>query len=151
MTKLKPKDPDFEARVRESFDRQKIMKLIGASLTKVEPGEVEVELPFRREITQQHGFLHAGVLTTILDTACGYAALTLMPADAAVVAVEFKVNLLSPANGERFFARARVIKSGKTLTVCSGDVFAERDGREKTVATMLGTMMTVLGRESMNG
>ncbi len=141
---------DLAARVQASFDRQKVMKLIGASLSRVDRGEVEIELPFRRELTQQHGFLHAGIISTILDSACGYAAYTMMPPEAAVLSVEYKVNMVSPANGERFFARARVTKAGRTLTVCSGDVFAERNGKEKLVATMLATMMTV-DREGLRG
>jgi uncharacterized protein (TIGR00369 family) len=119
------------------------METIGATLSRVEPGEVEIGLPYRADLTQQDGYLHAGIVTTIVDSACGYAAFTLMPADAAVLSVEFKLNLLSPARGERFVARARVLKPGRTLTVCAGDVFAVTGAGEKLVATMLATMMAL--------
>jgi uncharacterized protein (TIGR00369 family) len=140
-----PLDPDFDARVRASFDKQAVMSTIGARLTRVAPGEVTIELPFRRDLTQQHGFLHAGIVATIVDSACGYAALTLMPHDAAVLTAEYKVNLLAPASGDVFVARASVLKSGKTLTVARGDAFAV-GADEKIVATMLATIMTVRDR-----
>lgn len=143
----RPPDPDYEGRVRASFRRQRLMATLGAELTRVEPGVVEIELPFREDLTQQHGFLHAGVVTAVVDSACGYAALTLMPAGAAVLSVEFKVNLLSPAAGERLIARARVIRSGRTLTVVSGDAFMLAAGEERRTATMLGTMIATAGRE----
>jgi uncharacterized protein (TIGR00369 family) len=131
------KDPDFENRVRENFDRQRVMSLIGASLSSVEPGIVQIDLAVREDLTQQDGYVHAGIITTILDSACGYAAYTLMPAASTVLSVEFKVNLLAPAIGKIVSARAEVRKSGRTLTVCSGDAFA--DG--KLCATMLATMI----------
>lgn len=136
-----PPDDDFAARVRENFARQKLMETIGARLSRVMPGEVSIELPFRVDLTQQHGYLHAGIVASILDSACGYAALSLMPAGAEVVSVEYKINLLSPARGESFSARARVVRAGRNLTVCAGDVFAISEGDEKAVATMLATMM----------
>ncbi|MCL6640956.1 MAG: PaaI family thioesterase [Candidatus Rokubacteria bacterium] len=138
-----PRDPAWQERVRESFARQTIMKTIGAGLVRVAPGEVDIELPFRDDLCQQHGFLHAGVVTAIADSACGYAALSLMPPSAAVLTVEFKVNLLTPARGDRFVARGRVVRPGRTLTVCSADVVAVGDGRERPVAAMLTTMMAV--------
>ena len=144
-----PPDPAFESRVRESFGRQRFMATLGATLERVGPGEVQIRLPFRGDLTQQHGFLHAGVLTTIADSACGYAALTLMPAAAAVLTVEFKVNLLAPGEGDEMLARAHVLKAGRTLSVCSGDVFAIRGGEEKLVATMLATVMTVRDRPGL--
>ncbi len=148
--KHQPRDPTWEERVRASFGRQTVMHTMGAELTRVAPGEVDITLPFRADLTQQHGFLHAGVITTVVDSACGYAALSLMQPDAAVLSVEYKVNLLAPASGERFVARATVVRSGRTLVVCRGDVFADPDpegGDEGTlVATMLATMMTVVGR-----
>jgi uncharacterized protein (TIGR00369 family) len=127
------------------------MQAIGASLTRVLPGEVEIVLPFRQDLTQQHGFLHAGIVSTIADSACGYAAFSLMPADAAVLTVEYKVNFLSPAQGDRMIARARVTKPGRTVTVCTCEVFAVKNGQERIVATMLGTVMTVREREFLVG
>jgi len=146
MPPFEPQDPDYERRVRESFGRQRIMQTIGASITRVAPGEVEVALPCRDDLTQQHGFLHAGVVSTIVDSACGYAALSLMPPGAGVLTVEFKLNLLAPASGQRMLARGRVIKPGRSITVCAGEVFAEQDGAEKLVATMTATTMTVRDR-----
>ncbi|MGH2503764.1 MAG: PaaI family thioesterase [Ktedonobacterales bacterium] len=146
MTQFEPQDPDFERRVRESFASQRVMETMGATLLRVAPGEVEVALPFSEALTQQHGFLHAGVVTTIIDSACGYAALSLMPAGAGVLTIEFKLNLMAPAAGERMIARGRVTRPGRTISVCAGDVFAEREGREKLVATMLATIMTIHDR-----
>lgn len=139
---MKPADPAFEARVRESFARQRAMSTIGAVLASVKPGEVIIELPFRDNLTQQHGYLHAAMITAIVDSACGFAALTLMPADAAVLTAEYKVNFLAPAEGARFVATGRVLKAGRTLSVTTGDVVAGT----KPIATMLATMMTVSGR-----
>jgi len=151
MPAFEPHDPDFEARVRASFARQKLMKTIGASVTKVSPGEVEIELPFRKDLTQQHDFLHGGIVATIVDTACGYAALTLMPVDSAVLTIEYKVNFVSPATGKRLIARGHVTKPGRTVTVCAGDVYAVSDGKEKLVATMLTTMMALRDRADVSG
>jgi uncharacterized protein (TIGR00369 family) len=137
------KDPDFERRVRDSFVRQRIMHTLGAELAKVAPGEVEIRLAHREELVQQHGFLHAGVIATILDSACGYAALTLMPPGSGVLAVEFKTNFLSPADGELVVARGRVIRSGRTLSVCNGEAHCTKAGGQKLVATMLSTVMAV--------
>ena len=136
-----PPDPAFESRVRSSFDLQQLMKTINAKLMKVSPGEVHIEIPFQQELTQQNGFIHAGIITSIVDSACGYAAYSLMTATSGVLTVEYKINLLSPATGERFLAIGRVKKPGRTLTVCEGDVFAHTGGEEKLVATMLATMM----------
>jgi uncharacterized protein (TIGR00369 family) len=147
--KLSPQDPDFDGRVRTSFARQRVMETIGAVLTRVGPGEVEIALPYRADLTQQHGFSHAGMAATILDSACGYAVFSLMPADVAVLTVEYKINLLRPAKGDRLVARARVVRPGKTLTVCSGDVFAQADGQENAVATMLATIMAVPQRDDL--
>ncbi len=135
---------DYETRVRDSFARQAVMKLIGASITRVELGQVEIELLSRPELTQQHGFLHAGIVTMLVDNSCGYSALTMMPPGAAVLTVEYKVNFLSPATGQRMIARGRVIKPGQTLSVCLGEAYMEKDGEEKLVATMLATMITRL-------
>lgn len=135
----------FAERVRASFARQAAMATIGARLGRVEAGAVEVELPWRDDLTQQAGSLHAGLLAAILDSACGYAAYTLMPEDADVVSVEFKLNLLAPARGDRIIARAKVRKAGRTLSVCEADAVAVSGGEEKLVATMTGTMMRVEG------
>lgn len=149
MTAFVPLDPRFESRVHESFALQTVMTTIGARLARVAPGEVDIELPFRRDLCQQHGFVHAGVITTIADSSCGYAALSLMPPEAAVLTVEYKVNLLAPAQGDRFVARGRVTKPGRTLTVATSDVVAFSGGEEKTVATMLGTLMALVERPDL--
>jgi uncharacterized protein (TIGR00369 family) len=137
-----PRNPAFAEEIQDSFAKQTIMGLIGAELTRVEPGLIEITLPYRSDLTQQHGYVHAGVVATIADSACGYAAYSLMPANSEVLSVEFKVNLLRPAQGERFVATAEVIKSGKTLTVVRADVHAEGPDRNRElIATMTGTMM----------
>ena len=138
--------PDAAERVRRSFDKQQIMHTIGATLGRVDAGAVEIIMPVRPDLTQQHGYVHAGVVATLADSACGYAALTVMPDDAAVLSIEFKVNLLAPAEGVRLIARATVVKSGRTIVVCTADVHADRGDTEKLVATMTGTMMVVKGR-----
>jgi uncharacterized protein (TIGR00369 family) len=136
-----------EARVRASFAKQAFMKLLGATLSRVAPGEVDVALPFRDDLVQQHGYLHAGVTAAIADSACGYAALTLMPPHAAVLSVEYKVNMLAPAKGRRFLALGRVVRSGGTVTVVRGEVLAfdERD-HAAPVLLMQGTMLTARNR-----
>src|SRR6476646_2990667 len=134
-----PADPQFASRIRESFARQKAMALIGASLTVVEPGYVEVALPYRDELTQQKGYVHGGILGMIADTACGYCAFSLMPADCSLVTVEYKMNILSPGRGG-LVAKAQVVKPGRRLTVARAEVYAD-DG--KHVATMLQTLMTL--------
>ena len=146
-----PANTDFERRTRESFARQGAMGLIGAVLEKVEPGHVEVSLPFRAELSQQHGFFHAGMLSTIADTAGGYAGFTLFPAEGAVLTVEFKLNLLAAADGERALAVGQVIRSGRTLTVCHLDVFVEKGGARTHCATGLQTLMCLIGRTGVNG
>jgi uncharacterized protein (TIGR00369 family) len=140
-----PPNPDFEIAVRESFARQSVMATIGARLTRIAPGELSIELAFRQDLTQQDGFVHAGIVATILDSACGYAAMTLVPAGARVLTVEFKANFLAPARGERVVARASVVRSGRTLTVSQADAFAVAAEKETLVATMLGTIMTLPG------
>jgi len=134
-------NPTFVEEVKESFAKQMVMSLIGGELARVEPGIIEITLPYRRDLTQQHGYVHAGIITTIADSACGYAAYTLMPPGSDVLAVEFKLNLLRPAKGETFTARAEVIKSGRTLTVVRADVHASTGDQRELVATMQGTMM----------
>ena len=143
---FQPRDPDFERRVRASFARQAAMRTLGATLERVAPGEVDLALPFRADLTQQHGFLHAGVVTAVIDSACGYAALSLMEPGAAVLSVEFKVQLLAPARGARFLALGRVVRAGRTLTVVAGELRAE-DGRP--VALLNGTMMAVRDRPEL--
>ena len=134
---------DFERRIRDSFARQGMMNTLGAKMTAVSSGATEISFSSSPSLTQQHGFVHAGAVTTILDSACGYAALTLAPKGLEVLTVEFKVNFLSPAVGERFVARAQVKRAGKVLSVCTADVFLLHSGGEKLVATMLATVMNV--------
>lgn len=143
MNEFKPIDPDYEARIRSSFEKQGVMKTIGAALTKIAPGEVVIEFSHDTSLTQQHGYVHAGVVTTVVDSACGYAAYTLMATDSEVLTIEYKVNFMYPARGERFKGIGRVLRSGRTVTVCSGDVVAVENGKEKVVATMLATMISV--------
>ena len=136
------RNPSFAEEIKQSFAKQTIMGLIGAELTRVEPGIIEITLPYRADLAQQHGYLHAGIVTTIADSACGYAAYSLMPPNSEVLSVEFKVNLLRPAKGVKFVASAAVVKSGKTLTVVRADVFAfDESGGRALIATMLGTMI----------
>lgn len=142
----------FEDRVRASFDRQPAMRTIGAELTRVTRGIVEIEMPYSAALTQQHGFLHAGVISTALDSACGFAAFSMMPEDAAVLTIEFKINLLAPGKGERFLFRGSVTKPGRTIIVADGQAYAlAADGEAKLIATMTGTMMTITGREGLSG
>ena len=134
----------YAEEIKESFARQTVMTLIGAELGRIEPGLIEINLPYRSDLTQQHGYVHAGIVSTIADSACGYAAFSLMPPGAEVLSVEFKVNLLRPARGERFVARAEVVKAGKTLTVVRADVFAKSAGaQDELIATMQATMMAL--------
>ena len=143
-------EPGFEQRVRDSFGRQPAMTLIGAQLVRVVPGEVEVVLPYRREITQQHGFVHAGMIGAALDSACGYAALTVMPAGTGILTVEYKLNCLAPGVGERIRLVGRVRKPGRTILLVEGEALAvTADGAEKPVATMTATEMTIRGRDGV--
>jgi uncharacterized protein (TIGR00369 family) len=143
-------DAAFESRVRESFARQTFMTTLGARLTTVEPGCVAIEMPYRDDLTQQHAFVHGGVIASLADSACGYAAMTLMPTGVAVLSVEFKVNLMAPAAGLRFRATAKVIRPGRTLTVCNAEVHAERDGGESVlIALMQATIMAVRDRPGL--
>jgi uncharacterized protein (TIGR00369 family) len=144
-----PKDPTYDARVRASFARQQVMATLGLSITALRPGEIELTMPYAASFTQQHGFLHAGILSTALDSACGYAAFSLMPADVAVLTVEFKTNLLAPASGRHFRFEGVVIKPGRTLTICEGRAFASDGAKERLIATMTGTLMAVEERGSI--
>ena len=141
MNEFKPRDPGWDSKVRDSFARQTVMETIGARISALRPGFCEIELPYRRDLCQQHGFLHAGITTTIADSAAGYAAFSLMPPGASVLTVEFKVNLMAPAAGEVFFGRGRVIKPGRTLMAVEAEVIARGPDGEKAVAQMLATMM----------
>lgn len=144
MTAFTVRNPDFETVVRDSFAPQGLMTHLGAELTTVEPGRTQVEVPYRPEVTQQHGFFHGGVTTALADSACGSAALTLMAPGSEVLSVEFKINLLAPARGDRLLARGQVLRSGRTITVCQGDVYAvSAEGDEAHCATMLATMARV--------
>jgi uncharacterized protein (TIGR00369 family) len=143
MTDMVVRNAEFEGVVRSSFAEQGLMSLFDARLTRVEPGSVEIEVPFRGDLTQQHGLFHGGVSTAIADTACGYSALTLMPEGSEVLSVEFKINLFAPARGDRLVARGRVLRSGRTITVCEGDVFAVGAEGETYCASMMATMMRV--------
>ncbi len=139
-------DGDVEARIRRSFARQGYMTAIGAELVHVAECEVDIVLPFSERLTQQDGYIHAGVVAGATDSACGYAALTTMEANAEVLTVEFKINLLAPAAGEQLVARGRVLRSGRTLTVCRGDAVTISDGEEKHVATLTATLMAIVRR-----
>ena len=143
MPAFQPTNPRFAERVRDSFGRQGVMALLGAELARVEPGECEIRLPYRPELSQQHGYFHGGIIGTIADSAGGYAAFTLMPADASVLTVEYKVNLLAPGAGELLIARGRVVKPGRTLIVAAVDAMAVKAGRETLCATLLQTLMTM--------
>jgi uncharacterized protein (TIGR00369 family) len=136
-----PKDPGFEARVRESFGRQTHMATLGASIALVAPGEVHLALPFAPQFCQQNGFLHAGAIASVADSANGYAAFTLTPPNTDVLAVEFKINLLSPAQGDGFLACGQVLRPGRTLTVCQAQVFTTGTSERVLVATMLSTII----------
>lgn len=138
-------NPDYAERVRGSFDRQAFMHFIGAEMAEVAPGTVEIRLPYRAELAQQHGFFHGGIVGTVADNACGYASFSLAAADASVLTVEYKLNLMAPAAGDLLIARGRVLRPGRTLVVAQADVFAVREGREKQVATALATLMLMTG------
>ena len=146
MPGFEPRNPAYAARVQSSFDRQKVMALIGAKLTRLEPGACEIQLPFKPELTQQHGYFHGGIIGTIADSAGGYSAFTLMPEDSSVLTVEYKMNLLAPGDGESLVARGRVLKSGRTLIVSQVDAFVVKGGRETLCAILLQTLMTMHGR-----
>jgi uncharacterized protein (TIGR00369 family) len=140
----------FAQRVRDSFARQAVMATLGAQLDTVAPGRIVIAMRHRSELTQQHGFLHAGIVSTALDSACGYAAFSLMPADAAVLTIEFKVNLLAPARGPEFRFEAEVTKAGRTISVVDGSAWqTDANGQPQRVATMTATVMTVRGRDGL--
>jgi uncharacterized protein (TIGR00369 family) len=138
-----------DRRIRESFARQGLMQTLAASLAHVSPGRVEIALVPRPEIAQQHGFVHAGAVSAIADSAAGYAALSLMPPGRGILTTEFKINLLAPAAGERIVARGRVVKAGRTLTLAQTEVFAESEGKERLVALLTASLMTIEGRDGI--
>jgi uncharacterized protein (TIGR00369 family) len=141
--------PGYEDRVRTSFAKQGLMSTLGATLASVAPGLVEIAIHPAPAISQQHGFVHAGAVSAIADTAAGYAALTLMPPDRGVLTTEFKINLIAPAAGDRILARGKVVKAGRTLTLAQTEVFAERGGQKKLIALLTATLMVVEGREGV--
>jgi uncharacterized protein (TIGR00369 family) len=147
MPSFQPKNPDYRAVATDMFERQRAMQTLGISIARMEPGEVELAMPYSPDFTQQNGFVHAGIITAGLDNACGVAAFTLMPAGTDILTVEFKTNLLAPAKGERFAFRAHVVKPGRTLTFCEAAACALDDGVETLVATMTGTLMALPRRE----
>jgi len=138
---FEPKDPDYINKVKASFDRQEFMKLINSRLVKIEPGFCEIEVPYNLNITQQHGFFHAGIVGTIADNAAGYAAFSLMRPESSILTVEFKLNLISPADGELLIGRSHVLKNGRTLTICRTDVYIVKNGIEKLCAACQSTLM----------
>jgi uncharacterized protein (TIGR00369 family) len=142
-------DAKFESRVRENFNRQGLMKHLGAELVKLTAGHVTIRVPFRAELTQQNNYFHAGVSGAIADSACGYAASTLMPSESSVLTVEYKLNLLAPADGDELTARARVLRSGRTLQICAADVHVRKNGKEVHCATMLATIMCLPGKKQI--
>ena len=143
VPRFEPKNPDYLKVATATFERQKAMRALGISIARLEPGEVDLSMPYSADFTQQNGFVHAGIITAGLDSACGIAAFTLMPQGSDVLTVEFKTNLLAPAKGERFAFRAHVVKPGRTLTVCEARAFAETGGVETLIATMTGTLMAL--------
>lgn len=150
MTPFEPRDPEYEIKVRRSFAKQGAMETIGAKIARIKPGEIVLEMPFSQAVTQQHGFVHAGIITSLLDSASGYAAYSLMVPDAEVLTIEFKTNLMAPAKGERFRAIGKVVKPGRTIMFCESEVFAiSSDGEETHIATMSATMMVVTGRSDV--
>ena len=144
---FEPRNPGWEANVRGSFARQSVMSLIGAEMGALSPGHCEIRLPFRADLTQQNGFFHAGITSTIVDSAGGYAGLTLMPKGSDVLTVEFKLNLLAPADGEYLVAEGQVLKPGKNLVIARGEVYAIKNGKATHCATMQQTLMTMHGKE----
>jgi len=151
MSRFEPADPDFAARIRDSFARQGAMGHLGARMTRIVPGVVDIELAFRPELTQQHGFFHGGITGAIADTAGGYAAFTLIPADATMLTVEYKINLIAPADGERLVATGRVVRPGRTLTICEIEVSAVKDGASTVCARGMQTLIRLNGRPDQPG
>lgn len=150
MAEHTPRYSGWEAKVRESFARQNAMKSIGIKIAAIAPGQLTLSMPFNADFAQQHGFVHAGIITTALDSCCGYAAHSLMDEHASVLSVEFKSNFLAPAKGDRFVFRAEVVKSGRTISVADASAYAVLDGQEKLIATMTATLMAIHNRPDVN-
>jgi len=146
MNSFTPKDPNYQSRVRASFHRQQFMGTIGATLERLEPGWCEIHLPYRLELSQQHGYFHGGLVGTLADNASGYASYTLMGAEDSVLTVEYKLSLVAPGDGSRLVAVGTVIRPGRTLTTARADVFAEKNGQRVLCATSLATLFTLAGR-----
>jgi uncharacterized protein (TIGR00369 family) len=149
MPEMQAKNPEYAQRVQASFDRQGVMKLLGARVSRIAPGECEIQLPYRSDLTQQHGYFHGGIIGTIADSAGGYAAFSLMPEDSSVLTVEYKMNLLAPGDGEVLVARGRVLKAGRSLVVTQVDAFVIKGGQDTLCATLLQTLMTMHGRQDL--
>ena len=143
---FEPSDSDYQEKVKSSFSRQKFMGFIGAKLAEIMPGYCEIRLPYRIDLSQQHGFFHAGIIGTLADNSGGYAAFTLMPPDASILTVEYKLNLVAPGDGDLLIARGQVVRSGRTLTVCKPEVFVVKDGDETLCATALMTLISLAGK-----
>jgi uncharacterized protein (TIGR00369 family) len=149
MPDFAPKDPDFRARLEASFARQTAMASLGVTIIRLEPGEIELAMPYSAAFTQQHGFTHGGIIATVLDSACGYAAYSLTPPDTTILTIEFKTSLLAPAKGERFTIRGRVIRPGRNITFCEAEALAHDGGAMKRIATMTATLMAIAGSETI--
>ena len=143
---FQPLDPDFENKIKESFSRQGFMDFIEAVITDIRPGYCEIRVPYKRELSQQHGFFHAGIIGTLADNSGGYAAFTLMPSDSSILTVEYKLNLMAPGDGELLISRAQVVKPGRTLTICRPEVFVVKNGVQTPCATALMTLMALHGK-----
>lgn len=151
VARFEPRNPAWEKKSREIFERQSFMRLIGARIGRIEPGLCDIELPFREDLCQQNIYLHGGVVTSLADTSCGIASATLLSPDAGILTVELKCNMMAPAAGELFIARGRVIRPGRTLTIVESAVFGVKDGIENEIGRMLATMMFLEGRGAMQG
>ncbi|GAB4356304.1 MAG: PaaI family thioesterase [Gammaproteobacteria bacterium] len=150
MRDFRAQDEHYETRVRESFARQKVMAFLGAEMTEVNPGACEIRLPYHEGLSQQHGFFHGGIVGTIADSAAGYAGYSLMPPDASVLTVEYKMNLLAPADGDLLIARGEVIKAGRNLVITKADVEVVKEQKSKPCATLLQTLMTAVNRPDLS-
>ena len=148
---FQPLDPDFKNRIQGSFSRQGFMDFIGAEITDIRLGYCEIQVPYKKELSQQHGYFHAGIIGTLADNSGGYAAFTLMPSDASILTVEYKLNLIAPGDGERLVSRAQVIKPGRTLTICRPEVFVVKNGVQTLCATALMTLMALHGKPDRPG